>query len=570
MRLENLVEGFNILSIPDEPDDNKFSLKDLMAFNKPRVDTNMEAMKSMYKQLVLIKNHNSSAFNLSSYSTGSKIKYVDRNAVLQYIIDNVDDNAEKIVFSQYNDNLDELYQALWYLQRNKEYSFETDEFKDDSKHYFIESVDRNDDKYTIHATEDCDENVINYLKDNNNYDEDTNTDIINNDTYILSGSDCNYSDDKIRTTHTYNKKRKFKFNQNVSSGTEAGTFIDVKDIYPPQLDWSDLIDRSFDVKDTDDNTHSLTVKDADNDNNQISFKEDIDYDIDSGTLGSSNDDDNQDDKDDETIDIDKDKISIKRNFNTDELIYVEYLLDDRTKKCYLTDAKEKFLIEEDIQLQNILEIKHQKLLSDKWGLMTNKYFMTMNAYSSVTFKQDIIDEILAIQLIDPYKEKTIINEYLFNLMHKYYANNDTTTNMKIRKNDNNFISFSYNINTDTVTHHYPGKIGTFVKVVDPDNNIFIRKYFEEYYIEYSIKEIQITYRLDNKDYTYKAKDSRNNILFPLIYNISKDFILLDFVELLYYSLKFLVVVERDTILGYNFNNYIWFNILNKFLKDNGK
>jgi len=570
MRLENLVKGFNILSIPNEPEDNKFSLKDLMSFNKPRVDTNTQAMKNMYKQLVLIKNKNATTFNLSSYSTGSKIKYVDKNAILQYIKGKIDSNAEKIIFSQYNNNLDELYQALWYLQRDKEYSFETDVFKDDNKYYYINSVNRDNDKYTIHATEDCNENVINYLKDNNQYDSDTNTDIINNDTYILSGSDCDYSNDKIRTTHTYNKKRKFKFNQHVSDDTETGTFIDVKDIYPPQLDWSNLIDRSFDVKDTDDNTHKLTVKDADNDNNQISFKEDIDYEIDSDTLGTSNDDDNQDDKDDETIDIDKDKISIDKDFNTDELIYVEYLLDDGTKKCYLTDAKDKFLIEEDIQLQGILEIKHKGLLSNKWGLMTNKYFMTMNAYSNITFKQDIINEILAIQLIDPYKEKAIINEYLFNLMHKYYANNDTTTTMKIRKNDNNYVSFNYNINTDTVTHHYPTKTGTFVKIIDPDNNIFIRKYFEEYYIEYSIKDIQVIYKLNGKDYTYKAKDSKDNILFPLIYNIAKDFILLDFVELLYYSLKFLVVTERDTILGYNFNNYIWFNILNKFLKDNGK
>ena len=570
MRLENLIKGFNILSVSDEPEDNKFSLKDLMTFNKPRVDTNTEAMKAMYKQLALIKNKNTIAFKLSSYSTGSKIKYVNKDIILQYIINNIDDDAKKIVFSQYNDNLDELYQALWYLQENKEYSFEIDEFKDDDKYYYINIVERNDNKYTIYAIEDCNENIIDYLKDNNQYDINSNTDIIDSDTYILSGSDCNYSNDKIRTTHIYNKTRKFRFDQHVSNGTKAGTFIDVKDIYPPQLDWSDLIDRSFDIKDTDNNTHSLTVKDTDNDNNKISFKEDIDYEIDSDTLGLSNDDDTQDDKDDKIIDIDKNKISIDGDFNTDELIYAEYLLDDETKKCCLINVKEQFLIEENIKLQSILEIKHKGLLSNKWKLMLNKYFITMNAYSNITFKQNIIDEILAIQLINPYMEKAIINEYLFNLMHKYYANNDTTTMMKIKKDNDNFISFGYNINTDTVTHHYSDKIGTFVKIIDPDNNIFIRKYFEEYYIEYSIKNIQITYKLNGKDYTYKAKDSKDNILFPLIHNITKDFTLLDFVELLYYSLKLLVVTKVDTILGYNFNNYIWFNILNKFLKDNGK
>jgi len=560
MALITLTKEFNIVD-PIKPFIKKvepISVNNISNLSITQKHTLFDASKKAVYTALFMRNVDSPFKNLSDYSTKSTIKILDSNAIKKY-----NDDVDVITYSTFGEYLDPLFQSLWFLQENYEYSFETRTFIKDDKTYKITNVEIDDDKIKISYQEICEENYLNDLIDNYQYDKDTKTLIIDTDTYKFKDVDCNYSKTKIRTTHSYNKHRAFIFNQDVQGKDNtvvAGTMIDVSYIYPPQLKWSDLKDRSFDVKDTDGNTHSLTVKDADNDNNKISFKEDINYDIDKGTHAASNDDSNIPDKDDKTIDTDKVKDNLKIDYDTELLIYIEYKDKDGIKKCFLTNDQ-KYLKKVPIKLFGILEMTPKNIAT-----MNTKLLLFNGIYTNYYMKKDNLKKFIGGYFFNPYTDNAVINEYLFNLIELFKESNDNSVSFTIKKDDNNKFIWKFNI-SKKVKNNVNGKGYYFVK--NKDNNFTVYTYINKYKVAYTVSDLEVTYVLNGKSFNFKAKDSTKNILFPLTYTIASKMSIYSFMEILNYSIKYIIILKKNSAwaLNYNFNFELTSKIFKSYTKD---
>ena len=123
-------------------------------------------------------------------------------------------------------------------------------------------------------------------------------------TYLAISKDADFPDNVNLYYPTYLDHYGFTFDEDVDSGTAAGTKIAYKDATPDGVDVSNFKDRRFKTGD-----QLLTVDDVDSDNSKIWFKEDTSDDIKSGDLAATDDDEN-------TLESDVDWDNAKAYFTT--------------------------------------------------------------------------------------------------------------------------------------------------------------------------------------------------------------------------------------------------------------
>lgn len=534
--------------------------------NKKKDGSLDKAGRDTVKQVIQLKNYDSPYKYTNEWNkTSITIDIINRKNLIN-MIKKYRYTFGSFIYLTISEPLDELYQARWYLQEKYFYSFKTDTFYlDDNTECKITSVEKDDDFIKIHYIEICKSTYDKDLKNKYKYDPITTTSIIDNKTYILKKVNCDYSDDKIRTTHKYNKKREFKFNQEVDGSTDtiaAGTKLKVKEIYPPQLEWSNLVDRQFDLKDTNGNSHTVTVKDTDDDNDKLSFKEDIDYKVVDNFLVVSNDDSSQSDNDDEDIDTDKNKGTIDIKFNYDKNIYCEYYDIYKNIYCFLSNGKDLYNVIP-IDTYKINNIKNNGVLDKDYAAMFRDIYTTVsnNTKAYLEFKE--YKGVYSLLAVDPYIEDKIIDKYLFTLLDKYFKNNSSTTEFTLKNNDN-YIKFKFNLTYDAYIKKLDKDPGVY-KEVDDDNNISIYTYYSNHTIEkYILKDIEITYYLSGKKFDYKAKDNKNYIIIPYMYSISKYMNNNNYLSLLKYTPKFITIIEKDTLIYFNFS--VNFSLIKRVLK----
>ena len=153
------------------------------------------------------------------------------------------------------------------------------------------------------------------------------TDRVMKNTLLGITKDADYPDTLILYDATRKEHYGFTFDEDVSSGTAAGTDIAYKDPTPDGVDVNNFKDRVFQV-----GNQLLTVDSVDTDNSKISFKEDTSEDISKGDLAATADDD-------DIYESDEDFDNAQKYINT----LIMETLNDGDESCMISsDAASNF------------------------------------------------------------------------------------------------------------------------------------------------------------------------------------------------------------------------------------
>ena len=144
-------------------------------------------------------------------------------------------------------------------------------------------------------------------------------DRIMSSTYLGITKDADYPDGLILYDATRKDHYGFTFDEDVDSGTAAGTEIAYTDPTPDGVDAANFKGRVFQT-----GSQKLTVDDVDTDNKKVKFKEDTSDDISKGDLAATVDDD-------EVYESDEDFDNAQKYINA----IIVQTLDDGDDYCYI-------------------------------------------------------------------------------------------------------------------------------------------------------------------------------------------------------------------------------------------
>ena len=548
--------------------DKSITLKSNLAGFVARTDGHKPLIKKARRsmqQLLVMRNY-ASPYKNTDWNTDAIFNTIDEDKLKNELTKhNV--NYDSIISSTISNKLDELYQAFWYLQTNYNFAINTKIFTIDKTKYVLNKVTHNGNKITIYYKKECNTKVNEYLTSNYKYNVEDNTDIIDNKTYKLKTTICDYSKTQIKTIHKYNPKRTFILNQDINGSTNilpAGSFVDVKSLYPTQIKLSTIEDVKFSFKDSDGNDRQLTIKDSDDDNSKVSFKEDVDYDISSGSLFTyDNTDDSTADKE---IIIDKEFHNMSIDYDDSMLVYTEYSYNNNTY-CYIT--KTKIYNEHKLAVSRINNIKNNSKLVDNYQNKFLNVYTTCNKDTYNYMKDDKFMGLYSLLGVNPYIINYYIDKYLYILFSKYYSASNSTTEFSIKDHEGNSIVYNFNIIYDSFLDNDNLYKKGINKIINNDGSFIIYNNVNNIVDKYIVNNLKITYNLSNRTYIADSKDGPNNIIIPYIYSINKYISIIEYLQLSMYLPKFICILDDKyySFLSYNINLEVLKYILNKTIKD---